>query len=63
MSKHERIRKAMAKMLVHYQNQGKYLDLDGNTHTDSRGIVAAWKELDEINQEHKPQDSKPQDHY
>ena len=39
------------------------LDLDGNTHTDSRGIVAAWKELDEINQEHKPQDSKPQDHY
>jgi len=41
-----RIRKAIARMSVEYQERGRYLDLDGNWHEDVQGILDAWEELE-----------------
>lgn len=41
-----RIKRAIARMLVEYQNKGTYMDMDGKWWTDSTGIVNAWTELD-----------------
>jgi hypothetical protein len=35
-------------MVVRYQNKGRYMDLDGNWHTDTTGILNAWEELDAL---------------
>ena len=43
-----RILRRIGQMAVQYQNDGRYLDLDGNWHTDTKGILAAWAELDAL---------------
>jgi hypothetical protein len=43
-----RIRRRIAQMVVRYQNKGRYMDLDGNWHTDTTGILNAWEELDAL---------------
>jgi hypothetical protein len=43
-----RIRRRIAQMAVQYQDDGRYLDLDGNWHTDTKGILNAWAELDAL---------------
>ena len=40
-----RIRRRIAQMVVQYQNKGRYMDLDGDWHTDTKGILNAWAEL------------------
>ena len=43
-----RLKRAIARMLVEYQNRGIYLDLDGNLCRNTEGIVNAWIELDKL---------------
>jgi len=43
-----RIRRGIARMVVQYQNKGRYLDLDGNWRENSDGILNAWEELDKM---------------
>jgi hypothetical protein len=44
----ERIRSAIANMIMNYQESGSYIDLDGNRHQDAKGILDAWEELDKM---------------
>jgi len=41
-----RIFRAIERMVAGYQNEGEYLDLDGQTCSDASGIIRAWEELD-----------------
>lgn len=43
-----RIRKAIARMVVEYQETGEYLDLDGKKHTNTEGILNAWEEIERL---------------
>lgn len=43
-----RIRRSIARMVTDYQNDGRYMDLNGGWHTNTNGILSAWAELDTL---------------
>ena len=43
-----RIRRRIAQMTVQYQNDGRYMDLDGDWHTDTTGILNAIEEMESL---------------